>query len=647
MTITNIQVTFYQHTGYSVANEPASDAVINLNTKIVMPVNIRVKNPWKLDQVKVEIDADTLQGVDFIKLSATEGRWYYYVLGYESKNEVTTILNVALDSFATVGLSNISFFGNIVRRSLSAAEAQDYPLLAEPWTPKRPLLSRRLILDLNVNKTEVIPSRISTVFEDDTTNINNSIDMQVPNNVLIPTSYDADNLSMSATLPMRYPNAAVDTPFTINTPWGIIPYTVPKEQYFQLNGQPLIDFLQNAKLTNSLDLISNPYCLPDPEDTQTVSIPEVSTAGVRNPKAKKHYTTLTIRSLASGSSRTFSYEDTDLTTSQELSVIVVPDKDGGIYVIPTSLRDTGLTAYTYLEGVYSPFETIVYNAIGDTPAKFAADGTVAMNQALSNLFLTYAQKINTNQYENMQTNYFKDVISSYGTAAGLLITVLGTTTYTDGFSDSQNFETTSHTLTNSTSKSYMVSPGTTTPISRTMQGISTTKTDVKSGMPSILEAPDGSMMSNVTQFWNAIKGAHQNEVHNFMLGNINDYLNRWASVQNDIHNGKVANLFKNVTMVGSYGDTNKLAGKYEIIITSLRQEDIDNFDMFLDHFGHQVDEYSDTLVQNAKPNFNYTMIGDDAVITNTVRSDANAMITAQFKAGVRVWNTLIRAENFD
>jgi hypothetical protein len=60
-----------------------------------------------------------------------------------------------------------------------------------------------------------------------------------------------------------------------------------------------------------------------------------------------------------------------------------------------------------------------------------------------------------------------------------------------------------------------------------------------------------------------------------------------------------------------------------------------------------VDEYSDTLVQNVKPNFNYTMIGDDAVITNTVRADANAMITAQFKAGVRVWNTLIRAENFD
>jgi hypothetical protein len=40
------------------------------------------------------------------------------------------------------------------------------------------------------------------------------------------------------------------------------------------------------------------------------------------------------------------------------------------------------------------------------------------------------------------------------------------------------------------------------------------------------------------------------------------------------------------------------------------------------------------------------MVGDDAVLTNTVRVDANAPILAQFRGGVKVWKTLIRAENF-
>ncbi len=68
-------------------------------------------------------------------------------------------------------------------------------------------------------------------------------------------------------------------------------------------------------------------------------------------------------------------------------------------------------------------------------------------------------------------------------------------------------------------------------------------------------------------------GGYRNEAHAFMLGNLNDYLNRWVSVQNDMHNGKVANLFKNVTLVGNYSDHNKLAGKFEIMITSLQPED--------------------------------------------------------------------------
>jgi hypothetical protein len=148
-------------------------------------------------------------------------------------------------------------------------------------------------------------------------------------------------------------------------------------------------------------------------------------------------------------------------------------------------------------------------------------------------------------------------------------------------------------------------------------------------------------------FQNLIFGGYRNEVHSFMLGNINDYLNRWASIQNDLHNGAVANLFKNVTLVGQYQDTNKLAGKYEILITHLNPLDEANFDLFLDHFGHAVDEYSNQLVRDdAGRNYTYTMIGEDAIITNNVKQDANPVILNQFRTGVRVWKTLIRPENY-
>ncbi len=131
-----------------------------------------------------------------------------------------------------------------------------------------------------------------------------------------------------------------------------------------------------------------------------------------------------------------------------------------------------------------------------------------------------------------------------------------------------------------------------------------------------------------------------------MLGNINDYLNRYAALQNDLHNSKVANLFKNITLVGNHSDANKLAGQYEILVASLQPADEINFDLFLQHFGHAVDEYSDVLVKDAGGNFNYVMVGDDAVLTNTVRADANAPILAQLRTGVRVWKTPVRAENF-
>lgn len=143
-----------------------------------------------------------------------------------------------------------------------------------------------------------------------------------------------------------------------------------------------------------------------------------------------------------------------------------------------------------------------------------------------------------------------------------------------------------------------------------------------------------------------IFGGYRNEVHSFMLGNINDYLNRWVSIKNDMHNGKVANLFKNITLVGNYNDYNKLVGKYEILIASLAPEDEVNFDLFLDHFGHAVDEYSNSLVTDVRENYNYTLVGEDAILANYVMQDANAQILNQFRTGVRVWKKQIKPENY-
>jgi hypothetical protein len=99
-------------------------------------------------------------------------------------------------------------------------------------------------------------------------------------------------------------------------------------------------------------------------------------------------------------------------------------------------------------------------------------------------------------------------------------------------------------------------------------------------------------------------------------------------------------------MVGSYQDTNKLAGKFEVLITYLNPLDESNFDLFLDHFGHAVDEYSNQLVKDVGKNYTYTMVGEDALITNSVRAESNQQIANQFRTGVRVWKTLIRPENY-
>ena len=53
---------------------------------------------------------------------------------------------------------------------------------------------------------------------------------------------------------------------------------------------------------------------------------------------------------------------------------------------------------------------------------------------------------------------------------------------------------------------------------------------------------------NEVDSWGSMKtlifGGYRNEMHSFMLGNINDYINRWAAIQNDIHNGKVLSFYK-------------------------------------------------------------------------------------------------------
>ncbi len=786
-----VELTYYEYTGYNMSDEPASDAVINQNAHWTATVELKEYDPGNLQQLKTNLNDDEVRRVDYIKVTSDSGeRWYYFVVGHQRINNAVVLLRIVLDAFATVGLSNISFFGNVSRRSLSPQEATDYPLLPEPWAPRRPLKTRRLIIDLNINKTPRIPSHISNAFEEETTHIEHEppVKINVPNSAAFtldigtghinPVSTFEDGLSFSVDIPMGYPNPAAETTHTINSPWGSLTYTTPYEQYFNLGGAALTTFLAKAKKYNALDLIEMPFYLPNPGQNQTVTIPEVSNPATKNIKASKYYTTITIRSLASNSNRTYSDNDTILQYNQPLTVVIAPDKHGGIYVLPRTMRDTGLNEYTYLEGVYSPFETITYNAIGDTPAKFAADGTMLHNTELNNLYREYTNKVNAIQYEQMISKYYKDLgpvkgaIMAYGSE--LLGAVSKTVTTTEAYEqvtnivtdiaesiqrsiqtqdvprvesyqNSYNYQaydengnpqpppppytersvtTNYNTATRSDTPGYYTE-GTTwnnaygeqntdtyIPFQRTdtypaygnpysetltdvhhkMTGMSRSVTpeheihssgtvitdasqqksvqtaDIPSQVQTSVTTQEGAERSieqgNQTAIdnvdvvyeidgpnaWNTLKavvlGGYRSEVHSFMLGNINDYLNRWVSIQNDIHNGKVANLFKNITLVGTYSDTNKLAGKYEILIASLQPEDEANFDLFLTHFGHAVDEYTNTLVFDAKDNYNYTMVGEDALLSNSVRPDANTPILNQFRTGVRVWKTLIRPENY-
>lgn len=747
MAINPLKITFYRFTGYSPNDEPANDSVIDANAHWDMPVYIKEYDPHKLTQIKVQINDSDMETVDYLKITdtVTNERFYYYVLNHVRLNEKVVVINIRLDAFATVGLENISFFGNISRRSLSAAESNNYPRLPEPWAPRRPLKVRRIIIDVNTGKTVRIPTHISTTFEESETEITDTETINVPNSPLGITTFE-DSLSVNALLPVGYPNPAGDTEHTVNTPWGTTTYTTPYETYYTLSGNALSTFLEKAKKYNALDLIEAPYYLPNPANTETVTITEFNNAEIKNRKAYKYYTVMTIRSLAGNQTKTYDDNNTDLQLQQDLAVIVVPDKNGGIYVIPTTIRDTGLNAFTYLDGVYSPFETVLLNAVGDTPAKFAADGTNILNNALNNLFQTYINKTNALQMEGMQAKYFKDIGTVKSVALAFFAEVLGTisttttnnggywqnsttnayipgitqtqniTQTTNGYTQNQNTHTTipaynstqntytnpintaqNLTLASNYSRGYVNQPGyyTNTTLhspsyTQNMTGTitvpnittrstgtititgynqnSTQNTYVNSfitnattntprvtrsinqgnqiavgGISDVYEIPQ-------TDAWGTLKtllfGGYRNEVHSFMLGNINDYLNRWVSIQNDLHNGKVANLFKNITLVGNYQDYNRLAGKYEILITSLQDEDVQNFDLFLQHFGHAVDEYTTTLVKDVNSNFNYSMVGDDAILTNSVSPDMSADILNQFRTGVRVWKTLIRPENY-
>lgn len=747
MEINPLKITFYRFTGYSPNDEPANDSVIDANAHWDMPVYIKEYNPHKLTQIKVQINDSDMETVDYLKITdtVTNERFYFYVLNHVRLNEKVVVINIRLDAFATVGLENISFFGNISRRSLSAAESNNYPRLPEPWAPRRPLKVRRIIIDVNTGKTVRIPTHISTTFEESETEITDTETINVPNSPLGISTFE-DSLSVNALLPVGYPNPAGDTEHTVNTPWGTTTYTTPYETYYTLSGNALSTFLEKAKKYNALDLIEAPYYLPNPANTETVTITEFNNAEIKNRKAYKYYTVMTIRSLAGNQTKTYDDNNTDLQLQQDLAVIVVPDKNGGIYVIPTTIRDTGLNAFTYLDGVYSPFETVLLNAVGDTPAKFAADGTNILNNALNNLFQTYINKTNALQMEGMQAKYFKDIGTVKSVALAFFAEVLGTvsttttnnggywqnsttnayipgitqtqniTQTTNGYTQNQNTHTTipaynstqntytnpintaqNLTLASNYSRGYVNQPGyyTNTTLhspsyTQNMTGTitvpnittrstgaititgynqnSTQNTYVNSfitnattntphvtrsinqgnqiavgGVSDVYEIPQADA-------WGTLKtllfGGYRNEVHSFMLGNINDYLNRWVSIQNDLHNGKVANLFKNITLVGNYQDYNRLAGKYEILITSLQDDDVQNFDLFLQHFGHAVDEYTTTLVKDVNSNFNYSMVGDDAILTNSVSPDMSADILNQFRTGVRVWKTLIRPENY-
>jgi hypothetical protein len=439
MAVREVQVTFYKFTGYSPNDEPANDSVINQNEHWAMPSLISVKEePARVSRIKVDLPGETAKQVDYIKLQDTKTgeRWYYFILNGEYVNGVVSYLNLLIDNFATVGLSNIAFFGNISRRSLSQAETGSYPRLPEPWAPRRPLKARRIILDLNVNKVVRIPSHISTVFETENTSLAASAQIDVPSSPLGLTT-TTDSLALTGSVPMLYPTPAQDTTHTVNTPWGADTYITPHEEYLTLSVDDLATFLANAKKSNSLDLVGTPYYLPQPNAAQSVTISELSGGVSKNLKARKHYITVTIRALASNSARTFSDSDTDLEYDQPISVVIAPDKNGGIYVMPATIRDTGLNVYTYLEGVYSPFETIPLNAVGDTPGKFAADGTNIVNTALNTLFQTYINKINALQYEGMQAKYFKDVSNAKALvmtfSADLLGTVAKAVTTTDKY----------------------------------------------------------------------------------------------------------------------------------------------------------------------------------------------------------------------
>lgn len=793
-TIHPLELTYYLYTGYNPNDEPASDAVIDANEHFTSPLHLKEYDPVKLNAIHVQLTDDALKAADYLKIrdTVTEERYYYYILNHVRINERVAAINIALDAFATVGLANLTFYGNITRRSLSAAERENYPILPEPWAPRRPLRVRRLILDVNQNKTVRIPSHISTSFEEEETEIENTETINVPNSPINAT-YTQDSLTIGpVSLPMGYPNVAADTSHSIVTPWGDITYTTPYETYYTLSGAALGTFLSKAKKYNALDLLETPYYLPSSGGSQTIGISEFNKPNLHNKKAYKYYTTLTIRSLASNASQSYSDQNADLQPNQTLYVIIVPDKNGGIYVIPSTIRDTGLNAYTYLDGVYSPFESVMLNATGDTPAKFAADGTIKLNEALNQLFQTYVNKINSLQYEGMQAKYFKDIGAVKGVVMSFIAEALGststTTTTTEGYwqnsetvtdvpaitqrstqsqstggytqSQSQNvfipsvtqcsstripsisgrqttntFEPTrtqntgSHTqrtaaysytqpssnggtvsipavnttvsavtttiygewinATTSTSQNaYNQNTTTSIPsywqnstgrveipsVNTTSNGTTTTSAYTQRGNQSTYIQPQTtSSITTVTgttrdveqgvqvaqngiepvyelDGWDTFRtilfGGYRNEVHSFMLGNINDYLNRWTSIQNDIHNGKTANLFKNVTLVGNYNDYNKLAGKYEILITSLQPEDEANFDLFLDHFGHAVDEYTETLVRDAGGNYNYVMVGEDALLYNASYAALNGLILSQLRAGVRVWKTLIRPENY-
>ena len=801
-TINPLELTFYNYTGYNPNDEPASDSVIEQNSKWTWPLTIKEYDPVKLNQIKVHASDEQLKAADFLKIRDTISgkRYYYYIVNHARVNTNTVVINIILDAFATVGLGNISFFGNILRRSLSKSESENYPLLPEPWAPRRPLKVRRMIIDLNQNKTIRIPSHISTEFEEEVTHIEpnpNPTEIRVPNTVLGLT-YDIDSLSFSADIPMGYPTPAPasGTTHTISTPWGNITFNTPFEQYYSLSGSGLSTFLMKAKKYNALDLLENPYYLAAPPATQMINIIEFIKPNINNKKAYKYYTTMTVRALASNSSQSYSDQNTDLQQNQTLHVIVVPDKTGGIYVIPSTIRDTGLNAYTYLDGVYSPFESVIMNAIGDTPGKFAADGTNILNQALNALFQTYVNKINALKLQGMQAGYLKDLASVKGLVMTFFGELLGgitsSTTLTPGHWQNVDIRTNMPSITQTTYHSqttnahsqttsqntrmptviqtqttnipaisgnqnstvsepsrtqttgahsqtqgaYLYNPNpstgnvsmpsittnvsattttlaaatvntstgtrtnaytqnsstnvpahdttttgtisipmtttygnsnTTTPMhtqnasqSSYINPVTTVTTTTADGTSrSVQEGlqiaekgiPDVYELSSVPGDklgWlrNVLFGSYRNEIHSFMLGNINDYLNRWVSIQNDLHNGKVANLFKNITLVGNYNDYNKFAGKYEILITSLQPEDETNFDLFLDHFGHAVDEYSATLIKDVNPNYNYVLVGEDAMLHNSVLAEASARILNQCRAGLRVWKTLIRPENY-